>query len=139
MLLDGSHKAHLKAPRGECVPKGNLLTLPEIASQLQIHKEVVRDLGVKGWLKLDKKKVEGYVRNVALPEVIQEFSNHYISIGTLARQLNVNSTNLADKLKLPITKVAIEINREIINKKNIKKIFLKNGDKIEVVHFIGGG
>ena len=99
VLLDGSHKAHLNAPRGECVPKGDLLTLPEIASQLQIHKEVVRDLGVKGWLKLDKKKVEGYVRNVALPEVIQEFSNHYISIGTLARQLNVNSTNLADKLK----------------------------------------
>ena len=47
--------------------------------------------------------------------------------------------NLIDKLKLPLNKVAIEINKEIINKKNIKKIFLKTGDKLEVVHFIGGG
>ena len=47
--------------------------------------------------------------------------------------------NLIDKIKLPIKKVAIEINKEIVNKKNIKKIILKNGDKIEVVHFIGGG
>jgi len=47
--------------------------------------------------------------------------------------------NLIDKLKLPLNKVAIEVNREIINKKNINKIILKKNDKIEVVHFIGGG
>ncbi len=47
--------------------------------------------------------------------------------------------NLIDKLKLPLNKVAIEVNREIINKKNINKIILKSNDKIEVVHFIGGG
>ncbi len=47
--------------------------------------------------------------------------------------------NLIDKLKLPLNKVAIELNREIINKKNINKIILKSNDKIEVVHFIGGG
>ena len=40
---------------------------------------------------------------------------------------------------MPIGKVAIELNREIINKKNINKIFLKTGDKVEIVHFIGGG
>ena len=42
-------------------------------------------------------------------------------------------------LKIPITKVAIELNKEIINKKEIKKIKLKNNDIIEIVHFIGGG
>ena len=47
--------------------------------------------------------------------------------------------NLVDKLKLPIGKVAIELNRQIVNKKNINKVLLKTGDKIEVVHFIGGG
>ena len=36
-------------------------------------------------------------------------------------------------------KVAIEINQEIINKKNIRKKILKKNDKIEIVHFIGGG
>jgi thiamine biosynthesis protein ThiS len=36
-------------------------------------------------------------------------------------------------------KVAIELNKEIIDKKNIHRINLKKNDKIEIVHFIGGG
>ena len=43
------------------------------------------------------------------------------------------------KIKLKPNKIAIELNRKIINKKNMNKIFLKNKDKIEIVHFIGGG
>ena len=46
---------------------------------------------------------------------------------------------LVNDLKIPITKVAIELNKEIINKKEIKKIKLGNNDVIEIVHFIGGG
>ena len=46
---------------------------------------------------------------------------------------------LINDLKVPINKVAIEFNREIINKKNIKKIKLQNNDIVEIVHFIGGG
>ncbi len=46
---------------------------------------------------------------------------------------------LINELKLPLNKVAIEINREIVDKKKIKKIKLNSGDNIEVVHFIGGG
>ena len=42
-------------------------------------------------------------------------------------------------LKIPLKKVAIELNQEIIDKKNISKINLKKNDKIEIVHFIGGG
>ena len=43
------------------------------------------------------------------------------------------------KTKLQPNKIAIELNKKIINKKNINKVFLKNKDKIEIVHFIGGG
>ena len=43
------------------------------------------------------------------------------------------------KNKLEFNKIAIELNRQIINKKKIDKIFLKDRDKIEIVHFIGGG
>ena len=43
------------------------------------------------------------------------------------------------KIKAQPNKVAIELNREIIKKKNISKIHLKNRDKLEIVHFIGGG
>jgi len=43
------------------------------------------------------------------------------------------------ELKIPLKKVAIELNQEIIDKNNLKTIKLKNNDKIEIVHFIGGG
>ena len=48
-------------------------------------------------------------------------------------------SELIDNLNIPIKKVAIEFNKEIINKKNINKLRLKNNDIIEIVHFIGGG
>ena len=47
--------------------------------------------------------------------------------------------NLITKLKMPLNKIAIELNKKIIDKKRISKIQLKKGDKIEIVHFIGGG
>ena len=46
---------------------------------------------------------------------------------------------LLKDLKVPLRKVAIELNREIVNKKKLNKIFLKINDKLEIVHFIGGG
>ena len=47
--------------------------------------------------------------------------------------------SLIAKLKIPLNKIAIELNKKIIDKKKISKIQLKKGDKIEIVHFIGGG
>ena len=52
---------------------------------------------------------------------------------------NYKIQNLINDLKIPIKKVAIELNQEIIDKKKINKIYVKNNDKIEIVHFIGGG
>ena len=48
-------------------------------------------------------------------------------------------SDLLKDLKIPLKKVAIELNREIVDKKNLKKINLKVNDVIEIVHFIGGG
>ena len=48
-------------------------------------------------------------------------------------------SDLVKELRIPLKKVAIELNQEIIDKKNINKIILKKNDKIEIVHFIGGG
>jgi len=47
--------------------------------------------------------------------------------------------NLTKKLKVPVKKVAIELNQKIVNKKSLGKIKIKKNDKIEIVHFIGGG
>ena len=46
---------------------------------------------------------------------------------------------LLKKYKIDIKKVAVELNGEIINRNKYKLINIKNKDKIEVVHFIGGG
>ena len=54
----------------------------------------------------------------------------------------LNEYKLSDLLKnmnIPLKKVAIELNEEIIDKKNINQIKLKKDDKLEIVHFIGGG
>ena len=47
--------------------------------------------------------------------------------------------SLLKKLKVPTNKVAIELNQTIVNKKSLGKIKIKKNDKIEIVHFIGGG
>ena len=48
-------------------------------------------------------------------------------------------SDLIKNLKVPLKKVAIELNKEIVDKKKLNKINLKVNDKIEIVHFIGGG
>jgi len=56
-----------------------------------------------------------------------ELTNKY-SIATLLKKYKIN-----DK------KIAVELNGRIINRNKYKVIYIKNKDKIEVVHFIGGG
>ena len=52
---------------------------------------------------------------------------------------NLTLSTFIKKSKIPLKKVAIELNLEIIDKNKINKIKLKQNDKIEIVHFIGGG
>ena len=51
----------------------------------------------------------------------------------------IKLSNLLKSLKVPLRKVAIELNKEIIDKKKFNNIYLNKNDKIEIVHFIGGG
>ena len=53
--------------------------------------------------------------------------------------IQTNLNQLLKKLKISRNKVAIEINGFIIEKKKYPKIRLKDDDKVEIVHFIGGG
>ena len=52
---------------------------------------------------------------------------------------NYKISDLLNDLKIPLKKVAIELNQEILDKKKITNTTLKKDDKIEIVHFIGGG
>ena len=50
-----------------------------------------------------------------------------------------NLNELLNKLKIKKNKVAIEVNGEIIEKKMYESLILTKDDKVEIVHFIGGG
>ena len=52
---------------------------------------------------------------------------------------NTNLLKLINRLKIPLKKVAIELNQEIVDKKKLRVKILKKDDSIEIVHFIGGG
>ena len=52
---------------------------------------------------------------------------------------NFSIMDLLKKYKLSYKKIAIECNGAIIPKVKYKNKILKNNDKLEIVHFIGGG
>ena len=57
----------------------------------------------------------------------------------ISTQNNITLLKLVKKNNISLNKVAIELNTNIVNKKSLGKIKIKKNDKIEIVHFIGGG
>lgn len=51
----------------------------------------------------------------------------------------INLTELLKHFSLPTERVAVELNQEVIRKKDWENIKVKDADKIEIVHFVGGG
>ena len=56
-------------------------------------------------------------------------------------EINVSMSlnELLNKLKIEKNKVAIEVNGEIVQKDKYSNLILNKNDKVEIVHFIGGG
>ncbi len=52
---------------------------------------------------------------------------------------NISLKQLVDKLELKQERVAIELNKTIARRKDWAEIMLKDGDSLEIVHFVGGG
>ena len=48
-------------------------------------------------------------------------------------------SRLIKKYKMNEKKIAVELNGKIVSKTLLKNRILKNKDKVELVHFIGGG
>ena len=67
-----------------------------------------------------------------------KLATHY-RWGDNAIRSNFSIYDVLKKIRLDNKKVAIEHNGIIIPKVKYKKKYLKNNDKLEVVHFIGGG
>lgn len=58
-------------------------------------------------------------------------SRHFNNLPTLA--------DLIDTLGLKGDRVAVELNRNIVSRTDWPSTSLQDGDKLEIVHFVGGG
>ena len=47
--------------------------------------------------------------------------------------------DLVQHLAMKSDRVAVELNREIVPRANWEATTLKDGDQLEIVHFVGGG
>lgn len=51
----------------------------------------------------------------------------------------VNLDRLLELFSLPSQRVAVELNRQVVRKKDWEAITIREADTIEIVHFVGGG
>ena len=54
-------------------------------------------------------------------------------------QSSLSLNQLIDTLSLPPQRIAVEVNKMIVRRSDWEKTNLKDGDQIEIVHFVGGG
>jgi sulfur carrier protein len=50
-----------------------------------------------------------------------------------------NLFELLQEFNLPTERVAIELNQQVVRKRDWENIQIKDDDKLEIVHFVGGG
>jgi thiamine biosynthesis protein ThiS len=55
----------------------------------------------------------------------------------IAKQVNL--LELLKEFSLPSERIAIELNRQVVRRKDWEMIQVADADKIEIVHFVGGG
>jgi sulfur carrier protein len=48
-------------------------------------------------------------------------------------------SELITEIDLPVARIAIELNREVVRRSDWGSTMLNDGDRIEIVHFVGGG
>jgi thiamine biosynthesis protein ThiS len=54
-------------------------------------------------------------------------------------QAAISIQELLDQLKLDCQQVVVEHNKSIIPRQRLDEVYLKDGDTLEVIHFVGGG
>ncbi len=64
-----------------------------------------------------------------------------IQINGESREVGDQSTlgNLVNELSLPPARIAIELNGEVVRRNDWANTLVADGDRLEIVHFVGGG
>lgn len=52
---------------------------------------------------------------------------------------SLNLAALLDQQDMKADRVAVELNHEIVRREQWPQTILKDGDRLEIVHFVGGG
>jgi len=51
----------------------------------------------------------------------------------------ISLEQLLYQLELPVQRIAVELNRKVIRRAEWTNTVLEEGDRLEIVHFVGGG
>ena len=64
-----------------------------------------------------------------------------ITINGEVKELNheVDLYSLMEILSLPSQRIAVELNREVVRRKDWSSTTIKDSDQLEIVHLVGGG
>ncbi|HYJ46094.1 MAG TPA: sulfur carrier protein ThiS [Pyrinomonadaceae bacterium] len=52
---------------------------------------------------------------------------------------SITLTDLVGQLNLAPERLAVELNREVVRRADWPRVTLNEGDRVEIVHFVGGG
>ena len=63
----------------------------------------------------------------------------YINGESREVQGNPTLADLITQLDLPAARIAVELNREVVRRGEWGETMLHDDDRIEIVHFVGGG
>jgi thiamine biosynthesis protein ThiS len=64
-----------------------------------------------------------------------------VQVNGESREVQDRSTldDLVSELALPAARIAIELNHQVVRRNGWSETTLSEGDRIEIVHFVGGG
>ena len=65
-----------------------------------------------------------------------------VQINGEQRELAVTSVRLSEliaQLSLPPQRIAVEVNRQIVRRDEWDRTEVNDGDRVEIIHFVGGG
>ena len=65
----------------------------------------------------------------------------HIHVNGVSREFSegLRLSDLLGLLELPIQRIAVELNREVVRRTDWDETVLRDEDRIEIVHFVGGG
>ena len=74
-------------------------------------------------------------------EIIQSHGKMKVIINGETKEITeeISLQKLLKNLSLPRERIAVELNKEVVRKKDWENIKLSDADKIEIIHFVGGG